>query len=153
MLGEPAPEARQLGQEAGFDLPQRVPDCFWRVVADEVAPAREHVHPDVAVEDHVPPPGRGEDGGRGGARFAEGLEAGLHSLPARFDGEAHAPRRAFLLQERRGRQEDGLFQQRQRRQEAFQWIVVVHGVAPSRKGLKALLYSGQIIEYAISPLA
>lgn len=114
MLGKPCPEARQLRQEAGFEFLQRLSDRFGRVVADKVAPAREHVHPDVSVEDHVPPPGRGEDGGRGGARLAERLETGLHGFPARIDGESHSPRGAFLFQQGRRRQQNGFLQPGQR---------------------------------------
>ena len=66
MLDKPIPEAGEFGEKAGFQFLHGGLERFRRVVPRKLAPAREHVHPDVPVEDDPPPPRGGEDGGRGG---------------------------------------------------------------------------------------
>lgn len=82
MLDKPIPEAGEFGEKAGFQFLHGGLERFRRVVPRKLAPAREHVHPDVPVEDDPPPPRGGEDGGRGwvyreGARMPQD---GLSSL-------------------------------------------------------------------------
>lgn len=82
MLDKPIPEAGEFGEKAGFQFLHGGLERFRRVVPRKLAPAREHVHPDVPVEDDPPPPRGGEDGGRGG-RIGEGArmpQDGLSSL-------------------------------------------------------------------------
>ena len=66
MLDKPIPEAGEFGEKAGFQFLYGGLKRFRRVVPRKLAPAREHVHPDVPVEDDPPPPRGGEDGGRCG---------------------------------------------------------------------------------------
>ena len=66
MLDKPIPEAGEFGEKAGFQFLHGGLERFRRVVPRKLTPAREHVHPDVPVEDDPPPPRGGEDGGRGG---------------------------------------------------------------------------------------
>ena len=56
MLDKPIPEAGEFGEKAGFQFLHGGLERFRRVVPRKLAPAREHVHPDVPVEDDPPPP-------------------------------------------------------------------------------------------------
>ena len=81
MLDKPIPEAGEFGEKAGFQFLHGGLERFRRVVPRKLAPAREHVHPDVPVEDDPPPPRGGEDGGRGGRREGARMpQDGLSSL-------------------------------------------------------------------------
>ena len=65
MLDKPIPEAGEFGEKAGFQFLHGGLERFRRVVPRKLTPAREHVHPDVPVEDDPPPPRGGEAGGVG----------------------------------------------------------------------------------------
>ena len=88
MLDKPIPEAGEFGEKAGFQFLHGGLERFRRVVPRKLAPAREHVHPDVPVEDDPPPPRGGEDGGRGGriGKVPGCRKMVFHRFQARVDG-------------------------------------------------------------------
>ena len=112
MVGKPVPEADKLGKKTGLQLPNGRPERFRRVVFRKLAPAREHVHPDVPVEDDPLPPRGGEDGGRGG-RTGEPpgcCETVFHGFPPGIDGNAHAADGPFLFKLGKGGRRERFFQ-------------------------------------------
>ena len=99
MLDKPIPEAGEFGEKAGFQFLHGGLERFRRVVPRKLAPAREHVHPDVPVEDDPPPPRGGEDGGRGGriGKVPGCRKMVFHRFQARVDGKTHTAHGPFLF--------------------------------------------------------
>lgn len=99
MLDKPIPEAGEFGEKAGFQFLYGGLKRFRRVVPRKLAPAREHVHPDVPVEDDPPPPRGGEDGGRGGriGKVPGCRKVVFHRFQARVDGKTHTAHGPFLF--------------------------------------------------------
>ena len=100
MLDKPIPEAGEFGEKAGFQFLHGGLERFRRVVPRKLAPAREHVHPDVPVEDDPPPPRGGEDGGRGGriGKVPGCRKMVFHRFQARVDGNPHTAHGPCLFQ-------------------------------------------------------